>query len=205
MNSGGRSVADQLEIFQQADGGSIPTSPLHIQKIGHDHAKRFVEKWHYSKRMPTGKNICYGLMLDDCLYAVIVYGIGVNPYQARFLDCEKVMEIKRLCRTEPRKKYQLSRFISITAKWAKKEMHYDKLVAFADPEHGHEGTIYKASGFEKVGTTNPEYHLIDVDGNVRHRRYAFRYARRNGVSVAEARDMLGVDRVKTLPKNRWCR
>ena len=110
-----------------------------------------------------------------------------------------------MCRTEPRKKYPLSRFISITAKWAKKEMWYDMIVAFADPEQGHEGTVYKASGFEYRGTTNPEFHLKDKDGTIRHRRYAYRYARRKGISIDDARKELGVVRVKTLPKHRWCR
>tara|TARA_R110000803_G_scaffold2852_1_gene9874 strand:+ start:218 stop:886 length:669 start_codon:yes stop_codon:yes gene_type:complete len=199
----------QLDIFHQADGGSIPTSSLHstpnIRRVGHDLMKQFVETWHYSKRIPTGKNIGYGLWIGWDLYAVIVYGIGVNPYQAKFLGCEKVMEIKRMCRSEPAMDYPLSRFISITSKWLIKDYPFDMIVAFADPEHGHEGTVYKASGFEYHGETNAEWHLIDQNGDSRHRRFAFRYARRNNISIAEARHQLGVKRVKTAPKHRWCR
>ena len=204
-NCGDSSMAEQLDIFQQADCGSTPTSPLHIQKIGHVHAQRFVEKWHYSNRMPTGKNISYGLMIDNELYAVIVYGLGVNPYQSEFLNCKQAIEIKRMCRSEPKKDYQLSRLISVTTKWARKEMWFDMVVAFADPEHGHEGTVYKASGFEHMGYTNPEIHVVDESGETRHRRYAFRYARRNNVSIEEARNQLGLTRIKTAPKHRYCR
>jgi hypothetical protein len=164
-----------------------------------------VERWHYSKRMPTGKNICYGLFDNDELYAVIVYGIGVNPYQAKFLHVESVIEIKRMCRSEPRRDYQLSRFISITSNMARKEYKYDCVVAFADPEYGHEGIVYKASGFTLHGMTNSEWHLVDSSGNKRHRRYAFRHARRNNISIQDSRRQLGLNRVKTAPKFRWVR
>jgi hypothetical protein len=156
--------------------------------------------------MPTGKNICYGLYADANLYAVIVYGIGVNPYQAAFLGVKTVLEIKRMCRREPPLyEYPLSRFISISSKMVAKEYPYDCLVAFADPEYGHEGIVYKASGFTLHGKTNAEWHLENEDGERRHRRFAFRYARRAGKTIAESRAELGLRRVKTAPKYRWIR
>jgi hypothetical protein len=166
-------------------------------------AKAFIEKWHYSHRIPTGKNISFGLYCEAFLYAVIVYGIGVNPYQAKFLGVESVMEIKRLCRSEPKQTYELSRFIRLTIKMAKRLMTVQAIVAFADPEQGHEGTVYSAAGFTHEGQTSPEWHLIGDDGERRHRRYAFRMARRNNLSVADARQSLGMKRIKTEPKHRW--
>lgn len=190
---------------QSGGGGSTPTPTLHfrIDPVDHKTAKAFVEQWHYSKCLPTGKNICYGLFASGVLYAVIVYGIGVNPYQARFLGVRSVLEIKRMCRSEPPLNYPLSRFIAITLRFIRREYNPECIVAFADPEHGHEGTVYKASGFTRHGTTNAEWHVIDKDGNKRHRRYPFRYARRNGCTIADARERLGLKRVQTLPKIRW--
>jgi hypothetical protein len=191
--------------FQFQGGGSNPTSSLHFHIAGlqHKEAKAFVEKWHYSHRIPTGKNICFGLWCGDELYAVIVYGIGVNPYQAKFLNVDSVVEIKRMCRSEPKKPYELSRFIRLSTKMAKKLMEFQAVVAFADPEQGHEGTVYKATGFKHEGYTNAEWHLVGDDGEKRHRRYAYRKARRDGISTAEARAALGMKRVKTEPKHRW--
>ena len=134
-----------------------------------------------------------------------MYGIGVNPYQARFLGVERVLEIKRMCRSEPPLPYPLSRFIALTARMVAKEYPYDCLVAFADPEQGHEGTVYRASGFTLNGMTAPEWHLVGADGVQRHRRFAFRHARRNGCSLAESRTALGMTRVQTKPKYRWVR
>lgn len=189
------------------DGGSNPTRPLHfnIIEITHKVAKNFILKWHYSERMPTGKKICYGLYFKDKLYAAIAYGIGVNPYQARFLKSKCVIEILRMCRSEPKLEYPLSRFISITSRWIKSITNCDTLVAFADPEYGHEGTVYKASGFILHGKTEPAWHLIGKNGEKRHRRYTFRYAKRKNISTKQARQDLGFKRVKTEPKFRWIR
>jgi hypothetical protein len=175
----------------------------HIQRIDHPMAKLWVETWHYSKRMPTGKNIPYGLFLNGQLYAVIVYGIGVNPYQANFLGVDTCIEIKRLARSEPRLDFPLSRFISVTAKMVHAEYPYDCIVALADPEHGHYGTIYKASGFTLHGMTNAEWHLEDKAGERRHRRYAFRHARRNGNSLHAGRKSKASRRVRR-PANEPC-
>lgn len=142
----------------------------------------------------------YGLFYGDKLYAVIVYGIGVNPYQARFLGVKRVLEIKRMCRSEPRLDFPLSRFIAISSRMVRKQFPYDCLYAFADPDQGHEGVVYKASGFTLHGMSNPEWHLMGNDGIKRHRRFAFRYARRKGIPLSQARDELGLKRVQTPPQ-----
>ena len=197
----------EQQTFQFEDGGSTPTLTLqdyHINSINHAEAKAFIEYWHYSKRMPTGKNFCFGLFWRE-LYAVIVYGIGVNPYQAAFLGVNTVLEIKRMARTEPKEMYPLSRFMAITLKLLRRKTEFDAIVAFADPEYGHEGTVYKASGFQHLGMTNAEWHLIDGQGVKRHRRFAYRYAKRNSCTTIKARERLGLTRAITLPKHRYVR
>jgi len=174
-----------------------------IERLDYHSAKRFIERWHYSGRIPKGRNICYGLWLDGELYAVIVYGNGVNPYQAQYLGVERYVELKRMCRTEPRKNYQLSRFIRRSAKMAQEVEPHEAIVAFADPEHGHEGGVYRATGFSHEGRTQAEWHLVGPDGEKRHRRIAYRASRRMNCSIAEARERLGFTRVKTEPKHRW--
>ena len=208
MSSCAGSVNETCAAIQSQDGGSNPTSALHflIKPVDYHTAKAFIERWHYSKCIPKGQNRCYGLYANDSLYAIIVYGNGVNPYQARFLGVDRVVEIKRMCRSEPPLEgFPLSRFIALTLRFVQRDFPPSPqcVVAFADPEHGHEGTVYKASGFARHGITNPEWHVVDKDGVKRHRRYAYRYSRRKGCSIAEARTALGLTREKTLPKIRW--
>lgn len=199
------SLTLECPLFQAGDGGSTPTPALdfRIHEVNHKTAKLWVERWHYSKRIPTGQNIAYGLYASGNLYAVIVYGIGVNPYQAQYLGVQAVAEIKRMVRSEPRLAYPLSRFIALTLRMLAKQIRFDAVVAFADPEQGHKGGVYKAAGFVLEGCTNAEHHLVDKDGNRRHRRYAFRHARRNGIPIGESRKQLGVERIETQPKYRW--
>jgi len=188
------------------------TSLLEPNTIPHEQAARFIEQWHYSATMPTGLNIPFGWpATNGGLYAVAVYGIGVNPFQYQYLSkitglnitINNLLEIKRLARIEPRNESRpLSAFLSRCHRMLR-DRGFRHIVAYSDPEHGHSGGIYKASNFTYLGKTNPESHTIGQGGQVRHRRFAYRYARRHGMTIDEARKRLGLNIVKTLPKDRW--
>lgn len=174
-------------------------------------AKKMVLKWHYSHRMPRGRNICYGWWSDGNLYAVAVFGNGVNPYQASFLTNttgfdvtnENHVELKRLARVEPRLEgVQLTQFIRLCCEDLKLD-GYRYVVAFSDPEEGHQGTIYKAANFTHLGRTQAEWHVLDKDGMKRHRRVAYRHAKKHNMTIDEARKVLGFTPVQTLPRDRW--
>jgi len=181
-----------------------------VRRIEHALAKTFIGRWHYSGRCPTGKNLFFGGYLDGELYCVADYGVGVNAYQAAYLARETglpvtnaaLLELKRLCRTEPKQNWPLTSFLAACHRELK-HSGYRYIVSFSDPEHGHSGGIYRAANFAHIGQTNAEFHVVDKQGEKRHRRYPFRYARRNGVSLAQAREELGCVRVKTQPKDRW--
>ena len=175
----------------------------HICKLTYQEANSFVKRWHYTGCMPHGLNVCYGLFLDGALYAVIVYGNGGNPYLAKFIGKNSVMELTRMCRVEPAQKYYLSRFIRQTMKMLSQELDFEAIVAYADPDQGHSGGVYKATGFVMHGKTQPEYHVIDASGKKRHRKFIHNAAKRFGVSADKARTILGATQIKTIPKIRW--
>lgn len=184
-------------------------------------ARPFIEKWHYSGCVPTGKNIFLGWyakipesqgdLFGDTLYAVADYGLGINPQQAEFLSNQtgnevsdgELLELRRLCRIDPAcKLLPLTAFLSRCHKLLKQQ-GYRHIISFSDPTYGHNGGIYKAANFLHLGTTNAEFHTIDKDGNQVHRRRYYRYSRRKNIDVNQARKELGLQRVKTLPKDRW--
>jgi len=182
-----------------------------IREISLREAKPVIEKWHYSHKVPTGKNIFFGWFVDGELYAVADYGIGVNAFQASFLTRvsgmdvtnTNLLELKRLARVEPRiDSLPLTKFLS--------ECHallrargYKFIVSFSDPAQKHTGGIYKAASFAYLGQSFPEWHLIDQQGNIRHRRFAYRHMQRNGGTLAESRETLGLKRIKMPAKDRW--
>lgn len=195
----------ELPLFQRDDGGSSPTSALQflIRKINLPTATKFVERWHYSHKITGGQVVCFGLFADGILYAVIVFGMGCNRFQAPFLGVKTFMEIKRMCRREPKMNYELSRFIAISTRMLRREYEFECVLAFADPEHGHEGHVYKGAGFVLHGMTQAEWHLEDEKGRRVHRRLAHRWAKKEGIKQEQCRQKHGLRRVRTLPKYRW--
>jgi hypothetical protein len=221
--SQGRQWGHGRAIIMDSTTRDTPVMADEVGPISARLAKPFIERWHYSMRCPTGKNIFFGYLIDGVehglqtdlfgrgLYAVANYGIGVNPYQADALsrltglhiEADKLLELKRLCRVEPRlDNYPLTHFLSRCHRFLKQE-GFCFVVSFSDPQHGHNGGIYKAANFQHLGKTNAEVHVSEQDGTVRHRRLYFRYARRHGISVKEARKDLRLESLKTPPKDRW--
>jgi hypothetical protein len=66
-------------------------------------------------------------------------------------DC---VELRRLALIDDTPKNTESFFIGRTLKWLNKNTNYAYVISFADPNHGHEGTIYKASNFVYDGLEN---------------------------------------------------
>lgn len=185
---------------------------MNIKEITHKEAKLFIEKWHYSNKIPTGRNVFFGCFIDDILYAVANYGDGVNTFQANFLKKvtgkqdvtnKNMYELKRLCRIEPKNNaIPLTKFISKCHKLLKKKgIKY--IVSFSDPQYGHNGGIYRAANFQNLGKTNRETHFMDQTGKIRHRRYPYKYAKRNNISTSEAIKLLKLTPYKTKAKDRW--
>ncbi len=170
-----------------------------------------VERYHYSRIIPKGRNLCWGVWIDGTLYAVAIYGNGVNCYQAGFLARKTGLavtpgnhvELKRLVRVEPRSlHFQLTKLLANAHHWLL-SLGYKYVVSFSDPEWGHTGSVYRAANFAHLGRTQAEWHVKDKNGKRQHRRLAYRYARRKGCSISEAREELGLTRVQTVPRDRW--
>lgn len=177
----------------------------------------FVEKWHYLHKMPSGKNYYYIWTIPgfhyglwDAIYAVAIYGINHNPYQARSLskltgleiDATKLLELRRLCRREPKiEELPLTAFLARCHRILKN--YYRYIVAYSDPEQGHNGGIYKAANFNYLGQTKPSYHVVDHKGRTIHRRSYSHYAKSKGLTLKQARKELGFTTIRKEPKDRW--
>jgi hypothetical protein len=184
-----------------------------VVPIDTDTARAFIELWHYSGTLPTGRNICFGWFVQGQLYAVACYGHGINHGQPQYLakvtgkdvTSGNLIELRRLCRSEPtRDGYPLSRFIAICHRLLKRDHGVRFVVTFSDPAHGHDGGIYRASNFEHLGKTrNEEAHVIDGNGRLRSRRMVRHHAKRSGTTQAEARAKLGLKVQRTVRRDRW--
>ena len=180
-------------------------------RIDYSEASDQVKRWHYSGCMPRGYNVCFGLYRGSELYAVAVFGTGVNSYQDSYLarvtglavTAKNLVELKRLARSSPKRKYPMTKFMSECHRILKDENKIRYVISFSDPDQGHTGTLYRAANYIHIGKTNAEMHVIDRDGVRRHRRVAYRLARRRDIPIAAARAELGFTCIKTSPRDRW--
>lgn len=168
-----------------------------IREISAAEAKPFVTKWHYSKSLPGSKYI-FALMRGDELIGVAAYGEPAMRHQAKCYDCD--LELRRLCLIDDTPRNAESRFIGLSLKELKKKGH-KAVLSLADPEHSHQGTIYKASNFECLGVERGGgSRLIIIDGVEIHSRSAFA---KYGISgVIGLKNLLGESRVSGRNKKR---
>jgi hypothetical protein len=148
-----------------------------VEVVDYRTAKPFVEAWHYSKSTNGLKiSYCFGLFragefLPE-LVGVAMYGLPAMNNQAKSWNPDNpsgVLELRRLCCIDDTPKNAESFFISRTLKWLKKNTDIEVIISYADTNHGHAGTIYKASNFQFVGQTSSGVILM-VDGKQYHDR-----------------------------------
>jgi hypothetical protein len=185
-----------------------------VREIERADAKAFVAEHHYSGTVPVSVRAVYGAFVHGRLYAVAMYGFGANPNAIKtFRDLSGIphlhrfntLELMRLCRRGSRGKarLQLTAFIARCHRLLARDHGVRFVISYSDPEHGHDGGIYKAANFQPMGCTEPERHGVDENGRPVHRRKWYRIQKRDGVTAAEARAALGTVKVKSAGKNRW--
>lgn len=127
---------------------------LRVDWATHEAAKYACEHWHYSRCLPPSKTAKLGVWEEKQFIGVIVYGVGATsalckPYG---LQPDQGCELVRIALTKH--KTPVSRLIAISLKIIRATFRGLRLiVSFADPEQGHYGGIYQASGWLFCGDT----------------------------------------------------
>lgn len=119
----------------------------------------FVEAHHYSKSINgMMSSYCFGLYApDETLAGAMIYGrLGMANTWRKYVEKEEdVLELRRLVTLDTTPKNTESYFIGHTLRWLRRNTDVKRIVSYADPNHGHEGIIYKATNFTHVGMTSP--------------------------------------------------
>jgi hypothetical protein len=140
-------------------------SPCSIQDIGN-----FIETWHYSQSVNGIRSqYCFALIDgNELIGGAIFAGLGMANAWRKYGEREEdVLELRRLCCIDDTPKNTESYFISRCLKWLKKNTETKTIVSYADPYHGHCGTIYKASNFQYLGLT-AKGKVINWNGKMYH-------------------------------------
>lgn len=125
-----------------------------VERCARKDLSKFIEENHYSGSINGCiADYCFGLYRDGEMIGAMFYGrMAMAGQWKRFADSEAdVTELRRLCCVDDTPKNTESYFIGKTLRWLKKNTDLKRVVSYADAEHGHTGTIYKASNFTFEG------------------------------------------------------
>ena len=167
----------------------ISRPDLRLEWCSHAAAKYAVEHWHYSKRMPKSKLAKIGIWEDGQFIGAVIYGVGATAALVQRFGLTSI-EGAELVRVALRNHTtEVSRILSLSLRLVRHAFPGLKLlVSFADPEYGHSGIIYQASGWVYTGMTasSPEY---IVNGKRWHGR-ALRHEKPAHLTTIEAASKL---------------
>lgn len=181
MNNCGDSLKVERGTLQFQDGGSIPTSSLHIKArdltilpCGVSEIRDFIETHHYSKNINGVKiSFCFKVEYNGVLVGGVLFGEMSTTAWKKFSDSEKkVLELRRLVLLDSAGKNSESRVIGYCLRYIKKTFpEIEVIVSYADPYYHHEGTIYKASNFKYMGLSGKDKGFLDKKtGKIYHSR-----------------------------------
>lgn len=155
----GAAVAHPL--FQAGDGGSTPTSALHLRftPIGFHAARALNALWHsvlpnMDARCCGGGPIpaqCYVAEFGGHYFGVAIWTAPTNRELGKQGD--RILELRRLALAPPAPKNTASRMLSyMTRDLRRRFPTIEQFISYQATEH-HSGTIYRAAGWSPVHHT----------------------------------------------------
>ena len=145
---------------------------LRLDWCSHEAAKHAVMRWHYSRRMPAGKNVYLGVWESGLFTGAVVFGLGSGAATngTRFglpANCN-VAELTRIALRTHRS--TVSRVIAVAVRLLHRQSPGLRLlISFADPVQGHHGGVYQAAGWTYAGLTKPDVKYRVAGKWVHHR------------------------------------
>jgi len=142
-----------------------------LPRIVHD----IVAQRHYLHSMPAAARKCFGIYFDNELTGAVVFTSGARQGY-KLLSAAKPQEVATLARLwliDDLPKNAESRVIGIVLRYLSRQTDWKLLLSYADPNAGHVGTIYKATGWIYLGQQEPSSYLDLGDGKLLHPRTVY--------------------------------
>lgn len=177
-----------------------------IENASTEDVRLFLSCFHYLGGV-GGNGPKYALTLNKSIIAICCFSPLIRKEIATSMsyatrDC---WMLSRFCISPFHHKKNLATwFISKCIKrFSKLKPHIKYLFSFSDPTFGHDGTIYKACGWQHVGKTSKSYYYIDDGLNIIHKKTLYSHAKRVGRKEREYAMMSGYIKVWGLAKDKW--
>jgi len=163
-----------LELFERPDVSTFELSAkqLSIHPCTLATVSDFIEKHHYSHSV-DGVRVtqCFAVTAFDELVGAVLFGAMSTTAWKKFAEKEsEVVELRRLVLIDGAGRNSESRVVGWTLRWLRKTCkHIRVVVSYADPAHGHSGTIYRASNFKYIGLSGKDIGVRDPQtGRIYH-------------------------------------
>ena len=158
---------------------------------------------HYSRSMAAGRLVCLGAYEAGVFVGAVVFGRGASSEIASPFRLRQ-SEVCELCRVAlgPHQT-PTSKIVALAVLLLRRQSPRLRLiVSYADPEHGHVGTLYQACGWLYIGRTNRES-LIRLNGRLLHPRTVTSRYRTRSIDWLRMHVSADAAHVRTAPKFRY--
>lgn len=160
-------------------------------------------RWHYSRTVPAGKSVRVGCWESGRFVGVVIFSRGNTPHIGGpfGLQQSEVVELTRVALAEHQ--FPTSQLVAVALRLLRRQSPGLRLVvSYADPMHGHIGTLYQAGGWCYVGETRCES-LLRVHGRLLHpRSVGSRYGHRGVLWLRQHIDC-NAERITLRPKHKY--
>lgn len=136
-------------------------------------ARHAVMNWHYSRAVPAGKLVKFGVWENNRFIGATLYGRGATPNLGKpyGLDQTEICELVRVALDKH--ETPVSQIVAETIRQLKESNPGLRLIiSFADPNQGHMGGIYKAGNWIYTGQSDAAK-FYKVHGKTIHPRTAY--------------------------------
>ena len=146
---------------------------LRVDWCSYKAAKYAVEHWHYSRTMPAGKTVKFGVWEDGKFIGAVIYSWGANnnigkPYGLKMTEVCELVRVALTAHASP-----VSKIVAHTLRTLREQSPGLRLiVSYADPEQGHAGNIYQAMNWTYAGKSRAQRFTLRPDGTIMHKKTA---------------------------------
>ena len=169
------SVEASTVPFRGTGPGASPRTALQrleVKPIPFRVVKTLMVRHHYLHSMPGGTQLAFGVFDGELLVGALTLGVGPkNAYRlVKGAKPHACMMLTRFWLSDGLPPNAASRVIGVVLRALRRNTDLGFLVTYADPEYGHVGTIYQATGWVYTGLSQPAWLLDLGDGIPRHTR-----------------------------------
>jgi hypothetical protein len=174
------------------EGGSIPTSPLHVEECEVSRIQEIIERVHYSHSIfGVTTTHCYAVMDGFTVVGGAIFGLpAAFNVSRKYDDGQPLLELRRFVLEDHLPPNSESRYLAVMFRDLKRK-GIRRILSYADPSFGHQGTIYAATGFKRMGVTTTRKHVVwkgkkYPDRNIHQVNFPFHKEIRAALATGEA-------------------